>query len=587
MPFVRFLTAFFLLGASLDFVAEAHEPFRIFSIDEFGPGLRSQAHYRAPNAKVAWADFALLRNDFPALRLFTDGAIENWILDQFAYVSEMQLKLRGIRTSDFAVGAEKRIFFHPPTYFRAAVAEAQVDGKSVGLVDLKGSGQSNSEKTQKQLAEFEALRKQFKEGSAEFNQAHDVLKIRDHSDGVASLGELVSEVSKQQAIQAAYAAGITSGESVESYFLVDLGFDVLKDGDQRIPAGVIGRQPHLRAKNFRIDSGETGFTGDPRLIYSDDYGHFQRTISGSSIDFGGAIVTLPEVSSFFAPISSDVTNDAQMTKSWADSHDAARLFREESGHDLFAARGKIYRYLESTLGSLRLPWLKNRKFAEGTHAQQLDELLAAVHRGLDPDVAIAVLEKRQLWKLRGFADRAMALVRTSELGFARPSFLRIFNHFGAEFPQEKAAVRQISRDALTGKRGALLTTGEAGRLITELGWDSIRENKAVLVRLVEYDLFYLTPDQRRELAAQVKAAIIPGSRSSHDLKLTNALVGMLSGTKPYERQDRELVEFLSRSGWANDPQIVEILKKHESARFAKLLHEIPDHCAGWLFPVIR
>ncbi len=337
----------------------ANEPVKAKSKSAYTK-LTEQKFYRLKHAKVAWVDFDLMRADFPELRKLSDAEIEGWILDQFGFISEMQLKLRGLRVSDFEVTEESRIFYHPTNYDRAAVAPAELGGKSIGMIDLKGDGLSNEKKLAPQLKEAAELTAAGKDLTGLYTQGHD--------DGVASLGEAISEVTKQRAIQAGYDLGYAKGQTVEHYFIIDSGFDIFKPGG-KIPAAIIGRQPCIVGNNFK---------GTEAIkLYSDDHGGFQRSITGSTRDYGGHIIQIDELKIKFAVLPGGDPKNPQASRSWAEGHDTAVRFRSKAESNIFEARGEIYKHLDTMLVPLGSRWKKVRSLGEVPLDTQVSELMAA------------------------------------------------------------------------------------------------------------------------------------------------------------------------------------------------------------------
>lgn len=326
------------------FLALANEPLRPTNLSQFGIE-KEQKYYRVPGAQVVWVDFQRMRADFPGLKNFSDAAIENWIFESFAFVSESQLRLRGIRSSDFIIDANQvRTFSHPDRYRRASLAQAFIEGKPSGLVDLKGSGHIGDSRFLGKNAFNIEKQIRFYEESAEDPQFRDQLLARDHSDGLMSLGEGIAEVSRQQALQALFDIHKNNQQTVESYFLIDLGFDILKPGGEKIPAGIIGRQSHIRGRNAEDRSG----------FYKDDHGKFQRSASGARIDMGGVQIVHPLLQQNFVFYGD--SDNPQNSKPWSEGHRVARLFRERSRTNIFEARHEVYSHIQEMLKPVLTAW---------------------------------------------------------------------------------------------------------------------------------------------------------------------------------------------------------------------------------------
>src|SRR6185437_15439558 len=104
------------------------------------------------------------------------------------------LKLRNIRTNDFSVDESNVVtWYHPERYFRAAVADVVHDGQTVGMIDMKGTGQSWDDKVDNQVRCYQTL--------SSAHESLNALRIADHSDGLMSLGEAIAESTRQKAVQ--------------------------------------------------------------------------------------------------------------------------------------------------------------------------------------------------------------------------------------------------------------------------------------------------------------------------------------------------------------------------------------------------
>jgi uncharacterized protein YeeX (DUF496 family) len=341
-----------LLTLASGLAARADEKIRPQSYKEFSD--RSiQKHYFLPAATVAYANYQLLRQDFPKLTQLSDEEIDHWILDNFAYISESELQLRGLRISDFEVDMSKfKDWLQPGSYNRAAIAQAKLGEENIGLIDLKGSGHKQISIVRTLIQDFKkimAIKNDIKRQS-EFNK----FKTRDHNDGVASLGEIFSEITRQMAVQESFdiynAKMGTDFETVEAYFAIDAHFDILKPGEQ-IPAGIIGRQAHWRG-NSALQA--------PLSIYRDDLGGFQASIFDSAVDFGGVILTETDLQKTFGDpqaylieTNSGLKHDAQKSNAWIYAHETARDFRQAVKYNYHLARKMVINHIQMMLEPLQ------------------------------------------------------------------------------------------------------------------------------------------------------------------------------------------------------------------------------------------
>ena len=113
-----------LLGAiTFCLLALANESIRPLAVRELPGRVTKDLFVRVPGCEVAYVNEIALRRDFPQLNNLSRGEIENWVLDNFAYVSEAQLKLSNIRNSEIPTEAipKTKEAFRPDGYGRAAV----------------------------------------------------------------------------------------------------------------------------------------------------------------------------------------------------------------------------------------------------------------------------------------------------------------------------------------------------------------------------------------------------------------------------------------------------------------------------------
>ena len=293
---------------------------------------------RVTDAHVAWADYAALRRDFPQLRAQTQAQIDQWILENFAYISERQLGLNGIRNSAIpaSTGTTKK-GYRPPYYGRAAVLEAH-DG---GLIDIKGNGLGDDANVASQRNSWKAVLEG--RGSMEY------IRNRDHSDGLMSLGEAIAEVTRQNAAQKLFdlenAKAAAQLQTVESYFVIALPFDILKGRQDRIPAALYGRQAHVgRFQNTLKERV-------PAAIYSDVRGGFQHTLSGTAVDFGAVNIEHPALRDMFMKegLAPGTILDPQASNAWDWGHRCAQAFRNGD-------RQVVHRHLSEMLAKIESEW---------------------------------------------------------------------------------------------------------------------------------------------------------------------------------------------------------------------------------------
>ncbi len=343
------------------------ETFRPFTFEELGQYSMVET-VRLRQAKLVYVDYESLRRDFVPLRTLSDQQIDNWVLNNFAYISKAQLSLLGIRFvgrnqphprdgsyappyhfDDLVNLRDTKASARPADYGRAdQMAGFTFEDNTLGLVERKGTGiptAISEEERERYLSNPELLEKLFD---------------KDHSDGVMTGGEAVVELVREKVLRYLFALynalhGTTYG-TVENYFTIDTGLDVLRSNRQKVPVAINGHQANIRTANFvsiSSDSvyrvpGEADSYPDPSIVI-DPRGHLQRTITDQLTDFGGTLVT---DASMFAQLGSPFTQnggfvDAQHKKDWAESHEKFHEFIRTGNRQV------ISRYIESLVEPIK------------------------------------------------------------------------------------------------------------------------------------------------------------------------------------------------------------------------------------------
>lgn len=220
-----------------------------------GPPLRRIADLRTENvepetvhrlahARVVFADYERLRQDFPQLRderlrrshpelrgltgadrrLAVRRVIDGWLLQNVAYVSERQARQETVNTR-IEVTGETATAFRPPHYGRALVyslAESRAGaaaeaGAGEGLLDVKGAGVGPKA------------------------EPH----FGPHGDGLMKLYDAFREVAFQKLMDAIFRAEGVPYATVPLYAAIDAGFDC-KHHVRPLPAGLLVRRAHRR-----------------------------------------------------------------------------------------------------------------------------------------------------------------------------------------------------------------------------------------------------------------------------------------------------------------------------------------------------
>lgn len=317
--------------------------------------LISDSHYleqsvdhalRLKGAEVAWANHAAIRRDFPSISHYSNSQIEQWLLDNFAYISQEQIKLDNIRNTPipFDQNQQPKMIIRPHGWNRAAIIESfDAQEKTIGLVDVKGIGHGK-----RTSAKIEAQVREFKEVTIKNDtDALNRLRIRDHSDGLMSFGEAVAEVTRQSAVQRIFemeGLAVLGLETVESYAIIALPFDILKKDGESIPAALYLRQAH---------TGRRQYLYVPESIYIDHFGGRQQTDLSAAVDFGGVIIKDPRLKDNFGFIEetkdpyATAKEDAQKTKPWIWGHEVAKSWKNGDKQAVYRHVGEMLKPIES------------------------------------------------------------------------------------------------------------------------------------------------------------------------------------------------------------------------------------------------
>ena len=250
-----------VIANSVSVKAEIEKPAR--KIEEVDTGSKVTHVKKIPGARVVVADYVLLKKDFPQLVGKSNDEIDTWLLSKTALLSETQLGQTAVN-SEIVSEPAIQTAFRPHQYNRALVFK--VDG---GLIDGKGFGAT------KPLQQ-------------------------DHSNGLATLGEVLREYLYQKLVQKIFNFEGVSLTTVGSYAVLDWGFREKHADGSTSEAGAILRQAHRRyqSPSSLLDDRQTlevelilrkyGITtaGAYRFKAIEQL-NVQGTIEGEIIDFGG------------------------------------------------------------------------------------------------------------------------------------------------------------------------------------------------------------------------------------------------------------------------------------------------------------
>jgi hypothetical protein len=172
---------------------------------------------RVATARIVMADYTRIRADFSVTRKMTENEINTWLLNKTAYVSQAQArqqetnsKIEILNTSSGA--PVQTTAYRPQLYGRALVFDVED-----GLIDAKGVGATRP-------------------------------RLAGHSTGLASLGEVIREFIFQKKVQQVLDHSGSGLQTVESYAVIDWGFDAREMDGIYMRAGAILRQGHARPR---------------------------------------------------------------------------------------------------------------------------------------------------------------------------------------------------------------------------------------------------------------------------------------------------------------------------------------------------
>lgn len=216
------------------------------------------------DARIVMADYDLIKRDFPQIRDMSNPEIDEWILNQVAYISKPQAAQSEVNTPIHTTG-QVRQAARPPDYGRALVYP-MIDPKDhkseIGLIDVKGAGSLYPEQME-------------------------------HANGIATLGECIREFLYENLVRNVLDDADISTKTVGSYAVIDAGFGVRHEDGSSSPAGF-----YLRQAQHRIENDSAWLDLDKRLYLQsilhrygiDPNKNIQGTTSGDLFDFGHFIV---------------------------------------------------------------------------------------------------------------------------------------------------------------------------------------------------------------------------------------------------------------------------------------------------------
>jgi hypothetical protein len=264
--------------------------------------------YRLKNAKIVYADYHLIRKDFPQISHLTDEKIDEWLLDNAALMSENQLKQTNANGL-IPVTEQARSAFRPAEYGRALVFPVSNYLEPFGPKELHttsaiqaisnlsyylsnpsewdSSFDVNIYELQETLnnledAEFKnkitdilnkmqsyvkvrspktlsEIRQEVEQVVNKFTPTNGLIDAKGvgslapkpggHSDGLMTLGEGIREYIYEKMINKVLVKENSGLSTVGSYAVIDGGFDVKHADGSSSPGGIYLRQAHVRYKS--------------------------------------------------------------------------------------------------------------------------------------------------------------------------------------------------------------------------------------------------------------------------------------------------------------------------------------------------
>lgn len=288
------------MPASEEFSLNANAP--ISTPEELEVEYKVTPVSRLEKARIVYVDYELVRRDFPALKEKSNPEIDDWLLNNAAFMARTQVEQAGAN-SVIPTTKEKRVAYRPKDYGRALVfpAESLHQGEEEKLIqevisDLQHYfNPLNSKSFSAQEIEIKNKITQIKSFSPElgnqFNEIFNGLSTRiagsnlnesafkamksklidiekahrsflglidakgvgavlpragDHSDGLMTLGESIREFAYEKLVSRIFIHDGQGLKTVGSYAVIDAGTSVKHADGSSSPAGIILRQAHTR-----------------------------------------------------------------------------------------------------------------------------------------------------------------------------------------------------------------------------------------------------------------------------------------------------------------------------------------------------
>lgn len=206
----------------------------------------------SPGAEVIVAHHELLQHDFPCLsderlelrhpeikllkgdvrRMVIHQRIEEWLLRHVCFVSENQASQEMVNTK-VPVSEEKTTVYRPILYGRAYVVSLKNNREALGITPDPG------------FEEEDGLLDVKGNGLAPDKQP----RYWNHGNGLLSLDEAFKEYLNQQLVQGIFRHSGSKFETLPTYGIIKLGFDLMTDQANLGPAAIMVRRAHKRPEN--------------------------------------------------------------------------------------------------------------------------------------------------------------------------------------------------------------------------------------------------------------------------------------------------------------------------------------------------
>ena len=412
-----FVSVLFAFSFTTAIAYQSHRP---ISYEEIVPNERmrdnsfeSMVRVCGEKLRVAWVNYPLLRYDVPWIRDWDEQKIDDWIVDNFAFITQIQTNLftKRITTPYYeAKSTQSRLVPRKfPKYGRASILQLQYGSQSV-LIDIKGSGHTDYDAIIKDLSRLESK-------EITYEKYVDL----DHSDGVLSLGESIAEVSRQLAVQKGLEdlnrKNNTKYQTSEVYFILAMPFEIIRSKGN-IPAAIIGRQASFgRHFYYGSTSASGAIPAALQSVYRDQNGFAQHDGFGAALDFGGVEILSEDHREKFGMEKNKKEFDPQGSRAWRWAHETATAFDQQGD------RGIIERHLREMLGQEReisSSWKSyaNTWDSEEGLANKLDQLqfgINSIATDLTPQTRIADESDLDLFKAKYTGSLRSVLSRLADL----------------------------------------------------------------------------------------------------------------------------------------------------------------------------